>query len=137
MVAFEIGIYSGNDYLSYLEFVASQKCCTLPVLSVLQNVDSDAATPGLPPKYACLLEKRVILGFKVLFQDGRNGEIADHGIQLGFELEFHDQANFTLLNRYSLTTYLVYSIPKFIQAPNHTKKKKKNQPSKTHVFSRC
>lgn len=102
---------------------------------VLQNVDSDAATAGLPPKYACLLEKRVILCFKVLFQDGRNWEIVDHGIQLGFELEFHDQANFILLNGYSLTTYLVY---RHSQVHSGTKSyQKKNQPSKTHVFSRC
>lgn len=95
--------------------------CTL---CVLQNVNSDAEMPGLLPKYACLLEERAILCFKVLYQDACNGELVDHGIQLGFQLKLHDQGIFALLNGYGLTAYLDHSIPRFFQAPNDNKKKK-------------
>lgn len=50
--------------------------------------------PGLVPKNACLLEKRVFL--HLFFQDVSNGEIADQGLQLGFQLKFPDQGIFTL-----------------------------------------
>lgn len=50
--------------------------------------------PGVAPKNACLLEKRVFLHLS--FQDASNGEIADQGLQLGFQLKFPDQDIFTL-----------------------------------------
>lgn len=49
--------------------------------------------PGLVPEYACLSEKRVFLNLS--FQDASNGEIADQGLHLGFQLKFPDQGIFT------------------------------------------
>lgn len=67
--------------------------------------------PGLVPKNACLLEKRVFL--HLFFQDVSNGEIADQGLQLGFQLKFPDQGIFTLWNGHNMVAYLNYSIPNF------------------------
>lgn len=82
-------------------------------LHVLRSVDSGAEGPGLLLNYACLLERRVFLCCKVLFQYAHNGEIVHHRIQRGFQLKFRDQGIFTLSSGYSLVAYLDNSIPKF------------------------